>query len=309
MAKLVIGTTGSGGVPAMVKEVAVIPPLVIRFVKNQQGVAQKTGLIDLDGATDIEAHGLMDAYYKSSAISGTIDFSSLTSLTEEKSCNSTFMACPNITGANLSGLTTVTGNSACANMFSAAASIASVDLSSLTTIGQPSVAQYNSSIESMCSNMVSGTSITSLNLSSLVSVIGKTAAYGMFQNNAHLTSVDISNLKIVYGPDAISSMFATCQAMRQITFNSLDTIGSPGYNPFYSTFWGWRDAVINFPALKTTSFINNNTGLFNNMLKSATNCTVHFPSNLQTLMSGWSDVTSGFNGTNTTVLFDLPATE
>ena len=35
---------------------------------------------------------------------------------------------------------------------------------------------------------------------------------------------------------------------------------------------------------------------------------MHFPSNLQSVIGSWSDVQNGFGGTNTTVLFDLPAT-
>ena len=44
------------------------------------------------------------------------------------------------------------------------------------------------------------------------------------------------------------------------------------------------------------------------MLQGVTGCTVHFPSNLQSVIGSWSDVTAGFGGTNTTVLYDLPAT-
>jgi hypothetical protein len=44
------------------------------------------------------------------------------------------------------------------------------------------------------------------------------------------------------------------------------------------------------------------------MLQGVTGCTVHFPSNLQSVIGSWSDVTARFGGTNTTVLFDLTAT-
>ena len=44
------------------------------------------------------------------------------------------------------------------------------------------------------------------------------------------------------------------------------------------------------------------------MLDGVTGCTVHFPSNIQSVIGSWASVTSGFGGTNTTVLFDLPAT-
>lgn len=64
---------------------------------------------------------------------------------------------------------------------------------------------------------------------------------------------------------------------------------------------------LSFPALNSNSF-GGYTNQFNNMLRGVTGCTVHFPSNLESVIGSWSDVTNGFGGTNTTVLFDLPAT-
>lgn len=66
--------------------------------------------------------------------------------------------------------------------------------------------------------------------------------------------------------------------------------------------------ILSFPALTSQSF-GNKTDHFNGMLSGCSNVTVHFPSNLQSVIGSWSDVTKGFGGTNTTVLFDLPATE
>lgn len=68
---------------------------------------------------------------------------------------------------------------------------------------------------------------------------------------------------------------------------------------------------VSFPALKSDSFGTNYgvTKPFHNMLQGVTGCTVHFPSNMQSIMENMGSVTAGFGGTNTTVLFDLPATE
>ena len=60
---------------------------------------------------------------------------------------------------------------------------------------------------------------------------------------------------------------------------------------------------LEFPSLKSTSTIS-----MSNMLEGVTDCTVHFPSNLQSVIGQSADVLAGFGGTNTTVLFDLPAT-
>ena len=45
------------------------------------------------------------------------------------------------------------------------------------------------------------------------------------------------------------------------------------------------------------------------MLRGVTGCTVHFPSNLESVIGSWSSVTNGFGGTDTVILFDLPLTE
>jgi len=65
--------------------------------------------------------------------------------------------------------------------------------------------------------------------------------------------------------------------------------------------------TLSFGALRSNSF-GSNTSQFNNMLSGCTGVTVHFPSNLQSVIGSWSSVISGFGGINTTVLFDLPAT-
>ena len=57
-----------------------------------------------------------------------------------------------------------------------------------------------------------------------------------------------------------------------------------------------------FPAVTTSS-----TFSITRMLTGVSNCTVHFPSNLQTTISGTTGYPT-YNGTNTTIAFDLPAT-
>jgi len=64
---------------------------------------------------------------------------------------------------------------------------------------------------------------------------------------------------------------------------------------------------VSFYALDTNSF-GSSTSQFNKMLNGVTGCTVHFPMRIQSTIGSWSDVTAGFNGTNTTVLFDIVTT-
>jgi hypothetical protein len=73
------------------------------------------------------------------------------------------------------------------------------------------------------------------------------------------------------------------------------------------TFTGTQITELRFPSLNSNSFGSYNNQ-FRGMLARVNGCTVHFPSNLQSVIGSWTDVTSGFGGTNTIVLFDLPAT-
>ena len=109
--------------------------------------------------------------------------------------------------------------------------------------------------------------------------IGENAMYYAFYGCTGLTSVDLSSLTTISGVYAMQYAFRSCTGLTNISF----------------------------PALTSTGF-GSYTNQFNNMLRGVTGCTVHFPSNLQSVIGSWSDVTNGFGGTNTTVLFDLPAT-
>ena len=177
----------------------------------------------------------------------------------------------NITGAvDLSNLTTVSGSYGCGYMFQYCTGITgAVDLSSLTTV----------SGMNGCSSVFQGcTGITSVDLSGLTTITASSGCGCMFGDCTNLTSVDLSSLA------TIDNMYGCSQMFKGTSLTSLS-----------------------FPALTSTSF-GSRTNQFNNMLQGVTGCTVHFPSNLQSVIGSWNDVTNGFGGTNTTVLFDLAAT-
>lgn len=124
------------------------------------------------------------------------------------------------------------------------------------------------------------TTLKSLSFPKLSSVTGNFALQRSFCGAAGLTSVSFPVLSVLSGYNAFSEAFSSCISLTSISF----------------------------PALTSSSF-GTRTNQFNNMLSNVTGCTVHFPSNLQSVIGSWSSVTAGFGGTNTTVLFDLPATE
>ena len=124
------------------------------------------------------------------------------------------------------------------------------------------------------------TTLKSISFPKLSSITGNYALQRSFYGAAGLTSVSFPVLSVLSGYYALQEAFSNCDSLTSISF----------------------------PALTSSSF-GTRTNQFNSMLAGVTGCTVHFPSNLQSVIGSWSSVTVGFGGTNTTVLFDLTATE
>ena len=128
-----------------------------------------------------------------------------------------------------------------------------------------------------------------------------------FQNLTSLKKVDLHNAKKI----ALPMSFVGLSSFEEIDLSSAEDLTTTralgGTSSIGGAFANTSISNLSLPALKSTSF-GSYTNQFDYMLKGVTGCTVHFPSNLQSVIGSWSSVTSGFGGTNTTVLFDLPAT-
>ena len=145
-------------------------------------------------------------------------------------------------------------------------------------------------------------SLTSVDLSSLATVRGSSAFTYAFFGCDLLASVDLSSLTTVSGTDAFSYAFSR-SGLTSVDLSSLTTVsGSGAFNRAFYTCKSLRS--LSFPALTASSF-GSYTNQFNNMLQSCRDVTVHFPAAIQSTIGSWSSVTSGFGGTNTTVLYDL----
>ncbi|MBO7693395.1 MAG: hypothetical protein J6T10_12265 [Methanobrevibacter sp.] len=152
------------------------------------------------------------------------------------------------------------------------------------------------------SQTFAGTSITSASFDSLVNATGQLAFQQTFAFNANLTSVSFPVLKTA-GSDCFSSCFTSCTSLVTMTFTALESIGATAFNMTFNGCTGLT--TLSFPALKTVA----NSNSLGYMLFGCSNVTVHFPSNLQSTVGSYASTLAGYNGTNTTVLFDLPATE
>lgn len=242
-------------------------------------------IVDLTTATDLSDYILYKAYSGNTAISGTVDLSGLTTISGTHCIESCFEGCPNITVVDMSNVVTISGRNACDYAFKGSG-VTQVLVSKLTTVG--SYGLY-------------ATFHTCLGLSG---------------------TIDFSKVNSI-GGNGMENVLSGCSNVTGVNINNLTTLGGRG---FQTAFYGTGVSSIAFPSLTTTSggycfnsFVGNaaiaslwfyvyssgSNNDFGNMLNNASNVVVHFPMNMQTTMSSWSNVASGFSGTNTTVLFDI----
>lgn len=146
--------------------------------------------------------------------------------------------------------------------------------------------------------------------SKLKTVSGRYGMMTCFGGREHFNNFDSSVFPVLEeltGSDAMNKCFTKCTSLTSAIFPSLKIMtGDSALRYCFNDCTSLTS--ISFPALKSDSF-GSYTNQFSGMLNSCSNVTVHFPSNLQSVIGSWSDVQNGFGGTNTVVLFDLPATE
>lgn len=316
--------TGYGSVTVNVPQSVITGSGVTRVVENGKYTAPTTSFVFKlpDEATDCSITSLLYAFWNCPGIVSA-DLSSLVNCTENETgvfyqtgvLESTFRDCPNLKSADISNLKTVgTGNHHIRSTFYNCPSLTEVDLGSLTKIDQLYQTFYG------C------TSLTNVNFSSLEEAGFWGTFYGCtsletlnfsklrilkhnrdtFTNCTKLRSIDFSSLERIEAFKTHSeSCFSGCNSLEELSFPKLNFIHGGGLWGAFSSCRNLKN--IYFYSLNSTSF-GSYTNQFNNMLSGVTGCTVHFPSNLQSVIGSWSSVTSGFGGTNTTVLFDLPAT-
>ena len=226
-----------------------------------------SSIINLNGVTNVGDNILQNAYNGNTNITGSINLSSVKDLTGNAALHSAFYGCTGITD---------------------------VDFSSLQRLSSSSNGLYYT--------FYGCTNLTSFNLSSLVKIEGSFSCYGIFSNCTSLISANLGSLVFVTSSSGLASGFGGCSNLSSVNLSKICKLSN---SCFANTFANCRSlTTLSFPNLAYTT-TNLNTS-FGNMLQGVTGCTVHFPAEWETAMSSWSNVTNGFGGTNTTVLFDLP---
>lgn len=249
-------------------------------------------LIDFTNINSIGLRALSYAYMNASFSANTaIDMSSVITL-ENAACEAAFYGCSGITTVDMSSITIIP-NSACRTMFSQS-SITSID------IGAETVGYMG------CYGICNGcTGLTYANLGLLRTFSDSSAFDGAFYGCGLLAGVNVSSVEDVNKTYVFRQAFYGCSALTTVIWSSLTE--ATGENALSGAFSYSGITSLFFPSLSSTGF-GTKTNQFQSMLFRVSGCTVHFPSNLQSVIGSWSDVQNGFGGTNTTVLFDLPAT-
>lgn len=324
----ILGVTGNYSGSSSTKYGATVDALFGDITNGQLNKPSGQFNLDFTGVVTVKEYALAFRFYRMPAIKS-ISFPNLTTIEASGLSNFcygeggvnyplTSFSANNLTTINNSGLSSAFNNNT--NLtgsidFSKVTSIGSSGLSSsffntgITSIDLSSFVSANGS-NSLYEAFSSCKQLVSFNLSSLETVSATYALYNCFANCINLTSISLPKLKSITGSSCCSSIFAISanqnNYVTSVSFPKLDTITGSGC---LAAAFSRRTALtsLSFPALTSNSF-GSYTNQFNNMLSGVTGCTVHFPSNLQSVLSSWASVTAGFGGTNTTIMFDLPAT-
>jgi hypothetical protein len=168
--------------------------------------------------------------------------------------------------------------------------------------------------------MFSTCNLASVSFPKLVTVYGSGSLRGLYYafNGSLITNLEFPKLKTIVGDSHAFSYFCnSCPKLETVRFTELETIptkSSASSSNFYSAF-GSCPALKNiyFNAVTTSTFTGGYTYVFNNMFDNNSGkingCTVHFPSNMQSIISGLTGYpTFGGNSSYITIAFDLPAT-
>lgn len=151
--------------------------------------------------------------------------------------------------------------------------------------------------------------LRSISFPLLTTISADSALKSAFENSL-LTNVSIENLTSITMASVFKRCFASCTSLKTFTAPKLSLINNVGI--FAEAFDGDRYIEsISFPALTTTSF-GSYTNQFTNMMintGTTTTHTIHFPSNLQSTISGLDGYpTFGGDSSYVVLAFDLTAT-
>lgn len=143
--------------------------------------------------------------------------------------------------------------------------------------------------------------LKSANFKNITGVSGSNVFQKAFEETG-IETVDFSELTSVTGGSVFANTFASTSSLLSVTFPKLSSI--TGASAFSYAFSNSGIQNLYFPALNSSSF-GSNTNQFSSMINNTNGCTIHFPSGLQSTISGLSGASSNFGGRNAEIVYDL----
>lgn len=140
--------------------------------------------------------------------------------------------------------------------------------------------------------------VKSFSAPDLESITTASACEGAFYN-AGVSSISMPKLEIIGGYNSCRQMFRMCAA-ESVEINASTINGGHCCENMFERSLNLEE--LSFPNLTNVGDVTNQ---FHDMLLDCSNVTVHFKAEMESVIGEWNDVTNGFGGTNTTVLFDL----
>lgn len=281
-----------------------------------------TNNINLSGLTTVKTYSFNNAFYNCSHITGSVDLSSVTTI-ESYGLYSAFSGCTGITSFDLGGLESISANYVCAYMFSRCTGLTSVDLSSLKTIGSSGSNAFQEAFKdctgiitvnlsslteipanSVFYNAFTGcTGLTSVNMSNIYKVSGSSCCIYMFKGCSNLTTVNMGAVRFLSGNGCCQYMFEGCSSLASFDMSKVMSFSTNAFQYMFHNCTSLTELSFDGFLISNTNY---NSAFYNTLL-GCTGVTVHFPSNWATAMASWSNIQNGMGGTNTTILWDLPA--
>lgn len=279
----ILGVTGNYSGSDMLPSYAISEGVVSKPAIELQGT-------EFSDIVEINEHGMYYVYSTWENLSGIASFPNLETIGSYGMYRAFEMT--DITAVNMPKLTYV-GNSGMYQAFTTYNGCGEVNLPLLEEVDNSGMKET-----------FEGQQLLSFEVPSL-RVVGNYGMQGVCGTNDSLSSIDVHSLEEI-GNYGMNYAFAN-DAIETVTFTSLNSLGSNALKKAFADQQGALQSLY-FPALTSQSF-GNNTDCFNDMILDNEDVEVHFPSNLQAVIGSWQDVIDGFGGMNTTILFDLTATE
>jgi len=260
---------------------------------NGRLVNLTSNFINLSGVTELSTTALHQAYMEDTMLTGTIDMSSIKTVSGKNACSAMLYNCRNITKLDLSGLETISGESAFSQTCQNDSSLVEVDMSNLKS-ALATGSLYETFRSCTALQTLTFPALETLNSGSVYSP--QYVFPGLVKGCTNLISLSFPKLSFIRGTlgQSYSRVTEDCSKLESLSFGGLKA----------DTFSTYKDQFQH---------------LFSNTTGSAApnGCTLHLPENFDpdnpdktfdiTTLTGYP--TFGGSASYIHLAYDLPATE